>query len=57
MTVIEFIEKNFDGNKSEFARANDVPRQRVNEWINAGYMVIDGWLYSPRKKKLKESLK
>ncbi len=49
MTLIEYINANFCGNQSEFARHMGVNRQKVNGWIASGWIVVDGKLYSPRR--------
>ncbi|MGP3141444.1 hypothetical protein [Serratia nevei] len=48
MKVINYIQKNFGGNQSEFARAMDVTPQQVTKWIKGDWIVVDGKLYSPR---------
>lgn len=53
MKLIDYIDKYYGGNKSEFARVNDVLPQAITKWIAGGYIVIDGVLYSPRR-ELKE---
>jgi len=53
MTLNEYIDKHFKGNKSAFARANDIPKQRVTDWINAEYYVIGDEMRSPAKNKRK----
>ncbi|WP_419057413.1 hypothetical protein [Kluyvera georgiana] len=57
MKLIEYIEKYYSGNKSEFARANEVLPQHVNKWLNGDYIVIDGVLYSPRRELKEKELK
>jgi DNA-binding transcriptional regulator YiaG len=49
-TLLEFIAEKFGGNQSEFARAQGVSRQQVNEWLVKDFIVFDGQLYSPRRK-------
>lgn len=49
MQLIDYINSFYDGNKSSFARANGVPPQRVNEWLNGDFIVVDGKLYSYRR--------
>lgn len=53
MKLIDYIDKYYGGNKSEFARVNDVLPQAITKWIAGDYIVIDGVLYSPRR-ELKE---
>ncbi|HDG1101530.1 TPA: hypothetical protein PCY80_000297 [Klebsiella aerogenes] len=57
MKLIEYIDKNYGGNKSEFARSQGVLPQMVNKWINGDYIVIDGVLYSPRREIKAKELK
>lgn len=49
MKLTEYIEKYYDGNKSAFARANEVLPQQVNNWINGDYVVVNNVLCSPRR--------
>lgn len=35
---------------ADFARIHGVYPQSVTKWINKGYIVVDGALYSPRRK-------
>ena len=49
MTLEKYITENYNGNKAEFARANDVMPQQVTRWINQGWLVIDHTLYSPKR--------
>ncbi|MFJ5317185.1 hypothetical protein [Pectobacterium versatile] len=39
MSLTEYIDKNFGGNKAAFARHMDVDAQAVNKWIKAGWFV------------------
>ncbi|EDU58943.1 hypothetical protein L3033_004062 [Providencia stuartii] len=48
MKIEDFINKYFGGNKSEFARANNVFRQQVNKWVKTGCIIFEGIRYSPR---------
>lgn len=48
-TLLEFIAEKYGGNKSEFARAQGVSRQQVNEWLVKKFIVFDGELYSRRR--------
>ena len=48
-TLLEFIDKHFDGNQSAFGRAQGVSRQQVREWVEKDFIVVDGQLYSPRR--------
>lgn len=49
MELSEYIDKYYGGNRAAFARALGVPRQRVNDWLEAGYIVYNGALYSKRR--------
>ena len=49
MKITDYINKHHSGNKSDFARANDVLPQQVTQWVNKGFIVLDGVLYSPRR--------
>ena len=44
-----YIAVYYDGNRSEFAKANGVVRQQVTKWLNNGFYVVDHKLYSPRR--------
>jgi len=48
-TLLEFIGLHFDGKKSAFGRAQGVSRQQVREWVEKGFIVVVGQLYSPRR--------
>lgn len=39
MSLTEYIDKNFDGNKSAFARHMGVDAQAVNKWLRAEWFV------------------
>lgn len=49
MTLTTFIEKHFNGNKSAFARSQDVTPQQVTPWIREGWIVVENTLYSPKR--------
>lgn len=48
-TLLEWIDKHFNGNQSAFGRAQGVSRQQVREWVDKDFIVVDGQLYSPRR--------
>jgi len=48
-SLADFIAENFDGNQSAFARANNVQRAQVTQWLKAGYIVIDNKLCAVRR--------
>ncbi|MBF4177261.1 hypothetical protein [Lelliottia nimipressuralis] len=55
MELIEFIEKYFNGSKQQFADSEGVKVPQVYQWIEKGFIVVNGSLYSPRRKlKIKE---
>ncbi|MEQ9888855.1 hypothetical protein ABRP55_20240 [Pectobacterium zantedeschiae] len=49
MPLLEFIQKNFGGNQAAFARHMGVRPQKVQDWLNANWLVIDNQLCSPRR--------
>ncbi|CAI1770580.1 Uncharacterised protein [Serratia quinivorans] len=49
MKLTEYIEKYFNGNKSEFARSEGVNQSQVHQWIGKDFIVVDGVMYSPRR--------
>lgn len=49
MSIVEYIEIYFNGNKSEFARHMNVTPQQVTKWVNDGWIISDGRLYSPKR--------
>lgn len=49
ISLEQHITENYDGNKAEFARANDVIPQQVTRWIKQDWLVIDNTLYSPKR--------
>lgn len=57
MKLTEYIDKYFDGNKSEFARSEGVKQPQVHQWIDKDFIVIDGVLYSPRRELKERELK
>ena len=48
-SLADYIDENHEGNKSAFARKENVSRQLVNQWINQGYIVADNKLCSVRR--------
>lgn len=53
ITLEQYINQVHGGKKAEFARVTGILPQQVTKWINAGYIVVDGCLYSKRKHSLK----
>ncbi len=49
LSLADFITENFDGNQSAFARANNVQRAQVTQWIKAGYIVFGDKLCAVRR--------
>jgi len=49
MTLEDYIDRKFQGNKLAFARAQGVKGPQVHQWIAKGFIVIDHVLYSPRR--------
>ncbi|MBA5234748.1 hypothetical protein H2Y56_21955 [Pectobacterium aroidearum] len=54
MPLIEYINKYFGGNQADFARhmskgGNLVRPQKVQDWINSGWIVVDDKLCSIRR--------
>lgn len=49
MSLTEYINLYFSGNKAEFARRMEVNPQQVTKWVNDGWIVEGHILYSPRR--------
>lgn len=49
MSLPDYIQNHCGGNQAAFARAQDVKPQQVTQWIEKGFIVVDGVLYSPRR--------
>ena len=49
MELIDYIQKHHGGNQAAFARKQGVKPQQVTQWIEKGFIVVDGVLYSPRR--------
>lgn len=49
MNLTDYINKYHNGNKAAFAAAHDVLPQQVTKWVNRGFIVVDGYLYSQRR--------
>jgi len=50
MNLTDYVRAYYGGNKAAFAGANGVKPQQVTIWVNRGFIVVDGVLYSPRRK-------
>ena len=48
-SLAAFIAENFDGNQSAFARANNVQRAQVSQWLKAEYVVVGDKLCAVRR--------
>ena len=46
--LIDFIDHYFDGSQVDFAKFIGKPKQRITEMLKAGYIVVDGSVYSKR---------
>ena len=53
MKLDDYIKEHHDGNLSEFARAWGTRCDHVRKMVDGGYLIIDGELYSPVKKRVK----
>ena len=49
MNLQQYIDIYFSGNQAEFARNVGVRPQQVTQWINRGFIMFGGKLYSPRR--------
>lgn len=49
MPLAEYIATRFGGNNTRFAEHMGVPRQKVNDWLTAGWLVVGNQLCSPRR--------
>ena len=49
MSITDYIKANHPS-KASFARSQGINPQEVTKWINKGYIVLDGTIYSPRRK-------
>ncbi|MEL7628721.1 hypothetical protein AAGW04_06910 [Pectobacterium aroidearum] len=49
MSLAEYIKKNFGGNQAAFARHMGVRPQKIQDWLNAGWIVTDNKLCSVRR--------
>lgn len=48
VSINDYVDENFEGNKAAFARSQDVYPQTVTQWINNGYFIVDNKLVSIR---------
>lgn len=49
MKLNEYIDKNFNGSRTEFAKAQNVAKQQVTQWLKKDMIIIDKKLYSYRR--------
>ncbi|CNL10828.1 Uncharacterised protein [Yersinia frederiksenii] len=49
MPLTEYIDIYFCGNQADFARHINVKPPQITQWINKGFIVVSGVLYSPRR--------
>ncbi len=50
MKLIDYIAANYGGSQTAFSEAQGVKLPQVTQWIKKKFIVIDGVLYSPRRK-------
>lgn len=48
MSLEQFIKENYES-KADFARKQGVLPQQITDWVNKGFIVVGGKLYSPRR--------
>ncbi len=48
MKLKQYIKENYKS-QAAFAACNEVKPQQVTQWLNKGFIVLDGVLYSPRR--------
>lgn len=46
----DYIDSEFGGSQRAFASAQGVQPAQVTQWLNKGFIVVRGELYSPRRK-------
>lgn len=49
MKLNDYITRHYGGNQSQFAACQGVKPQQITQWINKGFVVVDGVLCSPRR--------
>ncbi|MEI7219106.1 hypothetical protein WCT79_19100 [Pectobacterium carotovorum] len=49
MNLIDYIKEHFGGNQAAFARHMGVRPQKVQDWLNANWLVINNQLCSTRR--------
>ena len=48
-TLLEYISEQHCGSQVSFARTQGVKPPQVTQWLDKGFIVVDGVLYSPRR--------
>ncbi len=56
MKLSDYIAANYGGNQKAFAEAQGVQPPQVTQWIKKKFIVVDGVLYSPRRKLKKGNI-
>lgn len=54
ITLAEYIEKHYNGNKAAFGRSQGVDRQTVNRWVNDGDWIVSNDKMYTAKRDLKK---
>ncbi len=49
MKITDYIDEHHGGNKAAFARSQKVAPQAVTKWVNAGWIILNGKLYGPKR--------
>jgi len=49
VTISRHIKLRFKGNQAGFARSQGVLPQQVTKWINAGWVIGGGYIFSPKR--------
>lgn len=49
ISLLEYIDKHFNGSKREFAEAQGIKPQQVTRWLNNEFIVVGNILYSERR--------
>ena len=55
LTLDEYIKREHNGIRADFAEVNGIKRQQVTTWLKNDFVVIGGRLYSERRKLVKAS--
>jgi len=50
MKLRDYINQHYGGSQRAFAAVQGVKPPQVTQWLNKGFIVVDGLLYSPRRK-------